>query len=132
MDTATITKGEFARRRGVSKARVSQWLSEGKIFGEAIVGEGRFALIREQVACSQLEASLDVVQRAAHERGAVTARPVSLDPRASEDLGLAMSAFVERIMPKFADHLAPELHLPPHALLPALKRAWRAMCEVGR
>ena len=45
-----ISKGEFARRRNVTPARVSQWLSEGKISGAAIVGEGRGALIDEEIA----------------------------------------------------------------------------------
>ena len=58
-----ITKGEFARRRGVSPGRVSQWLSERKITGAAIVGEGRSALIDEVLACEQLGLRLDTGQR---------------------------------------------------------------------
>ena len=58
-----ISKGEFARRRNVSAARVSQWLSEGKISGAAIVGEGRGALIDEALACQQLDQKLDIDQR---------------------------------------------------------------------
>lgn len=58
-----ISKGEFARRRNVTPARVSQWLSEGKISGAAIVGEGRAALIDEALACQQLDQKLDIDQR---------------------------------------------------------------------
>ena len=58
-----ISKGEFARRRNVSPGRVSQWISEGKISGAAIVGEGRAALIDEAVACAQLDRALHVDQR---------------------------------------------------------------------
>lgn len=58
-----VSKGEFARRRNVSPGRVSQWISERKIFGEALVGEGREARIRESVAISQLRLKLDIGQR---------------------------------------------------------------------
>ncbi|WP_315804047.1 hypothetical protein [Bradyrhizobium sp. SZCCHNS3002] len=57
-----ISKGEFARRRGVTPGRVSQWLSEGKITAEAIVGEGRLAQIRESIAVQQLQRRLDPMQ----------------------------------------------------------------------
>lgn len=62
VDPDVISKGEFARRRGVTPGRVSQWLSEQKITGEAIVGEGRSALIRESVAVQQLARRLDPMQ----------------------------------------------------------------------
>lgn len=54
-----ISKAEFARRRHVSKPRVSQWLRDGKIFGPAIV-DGQ---IDEAVACQQLGETLDPDQR---------------------------------------------------------------------
>lgn len=54
-----ISKAEFARRRNVSKARVSQWLSTGKIHGPAIV-DGQ---IDEAIACQQLNVTLDIDQR---------------------------------------------------------------------
>lgn len=62
-DPDVITKGAFAIRRNVSPGRVSQWISEGKITGAALVGEGRNAQIRESVAIAQLNQKLDVVQR---------------------------------------------------------------------
>ena len=58
-----ITKSEFARRRNVSPARVTQWIEEGKIHGAALVGEGRSAKIVETVAVAQLNEKLDVGQR---------------------------------------------------------------------
>jgi hypothetical protein len=66
LDIDVISKGEFARRRGVSAGRVSQWLSEGKITTDAIVGEGRSAQIRESVACAQLRQRLDPMQMTAN------------------------------------------------------------------
>lgn len=61
-DPDVVSKGEFARRRGVSPGRVSQWIAAGQISGVAIVGEGRTAQIRESVACEQLRAKLDPMQ----------------------------------------------------------------------
>ncbi|WP_298244826.1 hypothetical protein [uncultured Bradyrhizobium sp.] len=62
-DPDVISKSEFARRRNVAPARVTQWINAGQIKGAAIVGEGRGARIRETVACQQLKRSLDVSQR---------------------------------------------------------------------
>jgi hypothetical protein len=62
VDPDVISKAEFARRRGVSPGRVSQWLSERKIDGPAIEGEGRGAQIRESVAVEQLRKRLDPMQ----------------------------------------------------------------------
>lgn len=58
-----MLKSEFARDMAVSAARVSQWLSEGKITGEAIEGEGRGARIRPDIARRQLRERLHVDQR---------------------------------------------------------------------
>jgi len=62
-DPDVISKGTFAKRRNVSPGRVSQWISEKKISGAAIVGEGRNAQIRESIAVAQLNRKLDIVQR---------------------------------------------------------------------
>lgn len=59
----TMAKGDFARLIGVSPGRVSQYITEGKIFGEAIDGEGRLARIRPDVARAQLYKSLEPSQR---------------------------------------------------------------------
>jgi hypothetical protein len=58
-----ISKSEFARRRGVSPQRVSQWVAEGKITPPALVGEGRSAKINEAAAIEQLAGRLDTNQR---------------------------------------------------------------------
>lgn len=64
IDNDVFSKAEFARRRNVKPPRVSQWLDEKKIFGDAIVGEGRTARIRESVALAQLRKTLDPMQMA--------------------------------------------------------------------
>jgi hypothetical protein len=60
------TKKRFAEIAGVSAARVSQWLSSGQINGAALVGEGRHARIRTEVALAQLRLRLDADQRIAN------------------------------------------------------------------
>lgn len=54
-----ISQAEFARRRNVSRARVSQWIKEGKISGAAVV-DGQ---VDEVLACEQLNVKLDIDQR---------------------------------------------------------------------
>lgn len=63
MDGATVTKGEFARIINVSPGRVSQYIAEGKLYGAALVGEGRAARIAVDVATEQLRNKLDISQR---------------------------------------------------------------------
>lgn len=58
-----ISKSEFARRRKITPGRVSQYLAEGKISGDALDGQGREAKIVESIACAQLQSRLDVGQR---------------------------------------------------------------------
>ncbi len=67
---ATISKGEFARRRNVSPARVSQWIASGQIPKEAIKGEGRYAQIDEELALAHLNGALSIDQR--HANGLAT------------------------------------------------------------
>lgn len=57
-----MSKSEFAASIGVSAARVSQYIKEGKIDSAALVGEGRSARIRVDVARDQLRRSLDLSQ----------------------------------------------------------------------
>jgi hypothetical protein len=68
VDAATsgevVSKGQFATLRNVSPGRVSQWISEGKIKSDALVGEGRNAKINVTVATLQLREALDVGQLA--------------------------------------------------------------------
>jgi hypothetical protein len=64
-----VSKGRFAELRNVSPGRVSQWISEGKIKPNALVGEGRNAKIDVAVATLQLRGSLDVSQSAGNGLG---------------------------------------------------------------
>jgi phage terminase Nu1 subunit (DNA packaging protein) len=56
---AIVSKSEFARIAGVSSARVSQWLRDGVVTKEALVGEGRHARVRVEIAKSLLRDRLD-------------------------------------------------------------------------
>ncbi|MGO9401505.1 MAG: hypothetical protein ACLP19_27230 [Xanthobacteraceae bacterium] len=58
-----MTKTKFAELSGVSQARVSQWLRKRKIYGDAIVGEGRDTRINVDIAREQLKRTLDLNQR---------------------------------------------------------------------
>lgn len=60
-----VRKSTFAKLRGVSPGRVSQWLAEGLISGEAIVGAGRSARIVVEIANEQLRERLDQSRRLA-------------------------------------------------------------------
>lgn len=56
------TKGEFAEICGVTAAAVSQWISTGKITPDALVGEGRSAKIRVELARRQVNLRRDIGQ----------------------------------------------------------------------
>lgn len=62
-DPDVVSKSRFAQLAHVSPARVSQWVADHKITGDALVGAGRSAQIRVSVACAQLKRSLDINQR---------------------------------------------------------------------
>lgn len=125
-----VGKAEFARRRGVTPGRVSQWLAQGKISGAAIVGTGRNAQIDETIACAQLNERLDGKQRALQQHVAeLLAPPLPLDERAALELGRAISAVVEARLPAVAHELATVLPVAAPTVLPALRRAWRSVCE---
>lgn len=64
MSAEGISKKDFADEVGVTPGRVSQWISAGQIHGEALVGSGRKARIRTDVAKEQLRKKLDVTHRA--------------------------------------------------------------------
>lgn len=57
-----LSKGDFAKLINVSAGRVSQYISEGKLSGDALDGEGRRAKIRVVPALAQLRMKLDVGQ----------------------------------------------------------------------
>jgi hypothetical protein len=58
-----VSKAAYARLKGVSGARVSQWISDRRIDGPALVGEGRSAQIDVAIADEQLKQRLDLSQR---------------------------------------------------------------------
>jgi hypothetical protein len=62
MSNQIVSKGEFAKLCNVSAGRVTQWIAERKISGDAIVGEGRSAKINAEIARSQLKLRRDVGQ----------------------------------------------------------------------
>ncbi|WP_133125854.1 hypothetical protein [Thalassospira marina] len=89
--SGVVSKSEFARMIGVSKARVSQLISEGKISGEALRGDGRSAKIVVAVATAQLKATLDIDQRAANGRA-----DLSSDEPVFDDLSSGESDTAQR------------------------------------
>ena len=78
-----LSKSEFAELCGVSPAAVSQWIKQGKISGEGLVGEGRTARIRVAVAMRQVNLRRDVGQALGNGLG------TRLGPSASVDDGEA-------------------------------------------
>ncbi|MQX98513.1 hypothetical protein GHK03_20865 [Sinorhizobium medicae] len=76
-----MTKSAFAAHVGVSAGRISQYIAERKIFGEALEGEGRNAKIRASVAVEQLRKTLDPSQRFGANGAATRSAPA---PVASE------------------------------------------------
>jgi hypothetical protein len=62
MSNQIVSKGDFAKLCNVSPGRVTQWITEGKISGDAIVGEGRSAKIDAALAQKQIGLRRDVVQ----------------------------------------------------------------------
>ncbi|RVI02637.1 hypothetical protein CN205_25765 [Sinorhizobium meliloti] len=58
-----MTKGAFAAHIGVSAGRISQYIAEGKIYGDALEGDGRSAKIRPAIARQQLQKTLEPSQR---------------------------------------------------------------------
>jgi hypothetical protein len=75
-----VTKSRFAAIAGVSRVRVSQYLAEGKIRGDALVGTGRKARIRVATAMQQLKRNLDPVQHLGANGRARTAANGDADP----------------------------------------------------
>jgi len=79
-----VSKADFARHRGVSAPRVSQWIGKGQLRPPALTAEGRVWL---EEAERQLGATLDVggqMGKALREPGANAVR-VSSTPRAVDE-----------------------------------------------
>ncbi len=76
----TLSKGEFAQLIRVTPGRVSQYISEGKLSGEALDGEGRRAKIRVQPALAQLRMKLDIGQMMGNGLGTRLQQPPAAPP----------------------------------------------------
>jgi hypothetical protein len=63
IDQDGITQADFARLTNVSRARVSQWIRESKIGGDALATEGGRVRIRPEPAKAQLRRALNIDQR---------------------------------------------------------------------
>jgi len=120
-----VSKGDFAIRRGVTPARVSQWLSEGKISGEAIVGTGRHARIDEDLACQQLEEHLDLDQRAANGKLTSLALAIPIDIDTGLEVGRIIARVVDGVIPELASAVAAQLSCHPSTVSRQLRQAWR-------
>ncbi|SEQ48955.1 hypothetical protein SAMN05216548_10526 [Faunimonas pinastri] len=59
---AIVSKSEFARICGVSPGRVTQWIAEKLIDGDALIGAGRTARINVAAAQKQLRKRRDISQ----------------------------------------------------------------------
>lgn len=86
-----LPKGKFAELINVSAGRVSQYITERKIYGEAIVGNGRSAKINVPIAQQQLRKTLDVAQSLGNgldtDLGSIVqSAPGSTESRSAEDL----------------------------------------------
>jgi hypothetical protein len=95
-----ISKTAFASAVGVTPGRVTQWITSGQIDGEALVGSGRSAKIRPQVAIQQLRETLDV------DRRACASAKARLDGIATAQARPVISeAFLQRLAAKLSDAL---------------------------
>jgi DNA-binding transcriptional regulator YdaS (Cro superfamily) len=93
----TMSKAEFAECIGVSPARVSQYITAGKISGDALVGSGRAARIRFEIAVAQLRERLDPSQMAGNGRNTrLGETPVVISSAAAARLEAAIAARFDR------------------------------------
>lgn len=63
-----VSKGEYARMRGVTAAAVSQWISSGKLTARSLEGAGRSAKIRVADANAELGVKLDPAKQLAQSK----------------------------------------------------------------
>ncbi len=101
-----MTKSAFAAHVGVSAGRISQYIAERKIHGEALEGEGRNAKIRTSVAMEQLQRTLDPNQRFGANGSATRSVPsapaadradVVARPPAREKPPVALDPFIDEV-----------------------------------
>ncbi|MEY9578680.1 type IV secretory pathway VirB10-like protein [Bradyrhizobium diazoefficiens] len=76
----TLSKKNFASLKNVTPARVSQWIAEGKIGRDALVGEGTRARINVELATEQLKGRLDWNQRIANSQATLDEMPAPVAP----------------------------------------------------
>ncbi|MDE3830265.1 hypothetical protein LOF21_15010 [Sinorhizobium meliloti] len=106
LSAETMTKGAFAAHIGVSAGRISQYIAEGKIYGDALEGDGRTAKIRPAIARQQLQKTLEPSQRFGA-NGAAVLKPSAVQP----NLQLAPSDGASAPPPRltFTDDVADQL-----------------------
>lgn len=105
-----MTKSAFAAHVGVSAGRISQYIAERKIFGDALEGEGRNAKIRLTVAMEQLKRSLDPAQRFGANGTATRSAPTSALPDLLDEAPTRPKPPVKptNILEPFVDEVAAE------------------------
>lgn len=96
-----VSKGEFSKLCNVTPGRVSQWISEGKITGDALVGEGRNAKVRVVLALAQLKLRLDISQRFGNGLSTNLNNPVAAPAQATVTPPLQVAAPVSADVPLF-------------------------------
>lgn len=74
-DIETLSKTDFAKRIGVSKGRVSQYIKAGQMFGDALVMVGEREMVNVPVALAQLSTELDASQRLGNGAGTDLSNP---------------------------------------------------------
>ena len=98
--TQIVSKSEFARLLGVSPARVSQMISEGKIDGAALIGEGRKAKIDFDVAREQVRLRTDLGQSLGNGLATkVQTEPVHEPAHGAEDVAHALDVAAQPATP---------------------------------
>lgn len=135
-----VTKGQYARLKNRAPSAVSNWIAEGKISRDALIGEGRNARVWVEKADADLAVSLDPAQQAAQELpiiGAITgtvtppaeppagdaARPPAVAPPAPQGEGQVVMFPGGRTPP------APAADVEPRPLTDDLARRRRADAE---
>jgi len=104
----TLPKKDFAELIGVSPGRVSQYISEGKLSGTALDGEGRRARVRVQTALAQLRMKLDAGQMMGNGLDTRLKAPAAPDHPAGSELPLRSWQAPEEQGPSVEDQLKQE------------------------
>lgn len=79
-----VTKGEYAALKGRAPSAISNWIAEGKISPEALIGTGVRAKIWVERADADLARSLDPAQQSAQDRPVgLAAAPMPASPQPS-------------------------------------------------